>query len=300
MRLSNTLRIKENIRFTDEYFDMVPRPLDEEKKFLKINIQEDGLHESIKINTEGIVLDGHTRIEICEEISWTKLNGDPIKPKFEIKEFETKEKEREYVLKTNLMRRQLNTFQKVRLGAKLYNDNVHSRREITRYDILLVLKKHGEPVNSSVIGEELGKNRTNILAVLRGLKEDYCANFEIKTESISKKEVHYYYILPKGEEVLSKGRPEKVTLKLLGITLGVSRVYTERSVFLLNHASPNLLARLEHGEIGITRAYEELTKQDRVTKHTPKDYLRETSKVICPHCQQISTKQEWKRYNGTK
>ncbi len=286
-----------HIRFIDEYFDMVPRPLDEEKKFLKQDIQENGLHESIKINVEGIVLDGHTRIEICEEIGWVKSNGENIYPKFEVKEFETKEKESEYVLKTNLLRRQLNTFQKVRLGAKLYNDNVHSRREQTRYDILLVLKKHGFPVSSSEIARELGKNRTNVLKVLRGLKEDFCTNYEAREDGYNRKQVHYYHILPRGEEVLYKGRPMKVTLTSLGLTLGVSRVHTERSVFLLNHASPHLVNRLEHGEIGITRAYEELTKETRVKRKINKKYLKGYNKVICPHCEQVSMKKEWKIFN---
>jgi len=288
---------KLRIRFIDEYFDMVPRPLDEEKTLLRQDIKKEGLYESIKINPSGVVLDGHTRIEACEELNWTKENGEPIKAIYEVKEFKDKEEEQTYVLKTNLMRRQLNTFQKVRLGAKLYNDNVHSRREQTRYDVLLVLKKHGFPVSSSEIARELGKNRTNVLKVLRGLKEDFCANYEAREDGLNRKQVHYYHILPKGEGVLYKGRPQKVTLTSLGRTLGVSRVHTERSIFLINHAPPNMVARLEHGEIGITRAYEELTKETRIKRKINKKYLKGYNKVICPHCEQVSLKKEWKIFN---
>ena len=132
---------KLNIRFIEEYFDAVPRPLDEEKKMLKEDIQINGMQETIKINSRGIVLDGHTRIEIGEEIGWKKLNYEVIKPKFEVKEFKTNEDEREYVIKTNLMRRQLNAFQKVRIVSKLYETNPHTQREQSRYDILLAQGK---------------------------------------------------------------------------------------------------------------------------------------------------------------
>jgi len=111
---------KLHIRFTNEYFDAVPRPIDEEKKLVKEDIWINGLEEPIKINAKGIVLDGHTRIEICEELGWKKRDETPIIAKYDVKEFNTKEEEREYVIKTNLMRRQLNTFQKVKLISKLY------------------------------------------------------------------------------------------------------------------------------------------------------------------------------------
>jgi len=289
---------KLHIRFIDEYFDMVPRPIDEEKEFLKQDVKKNGLSESIKINLSGIVLDGHTRIEICEELRWTKENGESIEARYEVKEFKTKKEEQEYVLKTNLMRRQLNSFQKVRLASKLYNDNIHSRREQTRYDILLELKKHGEPVNSSTLGEKLGQHRVYVLKLLRGLKEDYCANYKIQEDHYNRKQVHYYYILPKGEEVLSKGRPQKVTLKSLGISIGVSRINTERSVFLLNHASANMITRVENGKLSISKAYMELTRKDEIKRVMRKGYLRGRSKVICPHCDQVSMKKEWKIYNG--
>ncbi len=288
-----------HIRFIDEYFDLVPRPLDEEKAFLKEDIQRDGLNESIKINPEGIVLDGHTRIEICEELGWKKLNDEPILAKYEVKEFETKDKEKEYVLKTNLMRRQLNSFQKVKLVSSLYKENPHTNREQTRYDILLELKKYGEPVNCDSLSKKAGVSRTYATGILRGLKEDFCANYEIREDHYNKKQVHYYYILPKGEEVLSKGRPEKVILKTLGRSIGVGKETTAKAIFLLNHAPPYMLARLELGEIGVMNAYTELTKKDKAKRVVPKDYLKESSKVICPHCDQVSMKKEWKIY-GTK
>ncbi len=290
---------KIRIRFTDEYFDIVPRPLDEEKAFLKEDIQIDGLNESIKINPEGIVLDGHTRIEICEELGWKKTNGEPIKSKYEVKEFETKIKEKEYVLKTNLIRRQLNSFQKVKLVSRLYKENSHTNREQTRYDILLELKKYGKPVNCNSISKKVGVSRTYATEVLRGLKEDFCSNYEIQEDHYNKKKVYYYYILPKGEEVLSKGRPEKVVFKTLSRSIGVGKETTSKAMFLLNHASPSMLTKLELGKVGVMSAYLELTKYKRVGRVIPKKYSREYNKVTCPKCNQVSMKKEWKIYNGT-
>lgn len=287
---------KLRIRFTDEYFDIVPRPLNEEKAFLKEDIHIDGLNESIKINPEGIVLDGHTRIEICEELGWKKTNGEPIKAKYEVKEFETKIKEKEYVLKTNLIRRQLNSFQKVKLVSRLYKDNPHTNREKTRYDVLLELKKYGKPVNCDTLSKKLGVSRTYATEVLRGLKEDFCANYETKEDHYNRKQVHYYYILPKGEEVLSKGRPEKVVFKTLSRSIGVGKETTAKAMFLLNHASPSMLTKLEFGKVGVMSAYLELTKYKRVGRVIPKKYSREYNKVICPKCNQASMKKEWKTY----
>ncbi len=293
---------KLHIRFIDEYFDIVPRPTPEEKHQLKEDIQIDGLLEDIKINIDGIVLDGHTRIEICEELGWTKSNEEKIKPIFEVKEFETKLKEKEYVLKTNLMRRQLNSFQKVKLVSKLYKDNSHTNREQTRYDILLELKKYGKPINCDSLSKKVGVSRTYATEVLRGLKEDFCSNYEIQEDHYNKKKVYYYYILPKGEEVLSKGRPEKVIFKTLGRSIGVGKETTAKAIFLLNHAPPYMLLKLEIGKIGVMRAYleltKEITKEDRIKRVIPKKYIGSSSKVICPHCKQISVKREWKRYNG--
>ncbi len=283
---------KLNIRFIEEYFDAVPRPLDEEKKMLKEDIQINGMQETIKINSRGIVLDGHTRIEIGEEIGWKKLNYEVIKPKFEVKEFKTNEDEREYVIKTNLMRRQLNAFQKVRIVSKLYETNPHTQREQSRYDILLELKKGGN-MTCKDIGAIIGMHKANVLKILRGLKEDYCANYDVSKEKTATAPVHLYHILPKGEEVLSKGRPSKITLKTLGKSIGVQRNYLSRAIRLLNEADDHLLRRLEGGEIGIMNAYLILTKPKTHRRINSYQYLKNESKVICPKCNQSSLKKEW-------
>jgi len=287
---------KIKVIFSEEYFDSVPRPLPEERQQLKDDIQTDGLHEDIRINTDGIVLDGHTRIEICEELGWKKSNGEPIKAKYTVKEFKDKEEERNYVIKTNLMRRQLNVFQKVRLVAKLYKENPHTQREQTRYDILLELKKHENPIKVNVIAEKLSQHRANVLRILKGLREDYCVRCEEEKISTGTHKSFLFSILPKGEEVLYKGRPSKITIKSLGKSIGVQRNYLSRAIFLINHANNTLLTKLERGEIGIMNAYVQLTKEESNARVSNSHYLKGNSKVICPHCDQVSMKKEWKTY----
>jgi len=286
---------KVQVRFKEEYFDSVPRPIEEERKLLKEDIHIKGIEEPIKVNSQGEVLDGHTRIEIGEEIGWKTREGKPIKPEFDIREFATKQEEREYVIKTNLMRRQLNAFQKVRLVAKLYNNNPHSKKEQTRYDILLVLK-NGE-ANAKKIGAELGMHKGNVLKVLRGLKEDFCVNYKIKDEDFNKttQAIHYYHILPKGEGIIWKGRPEAITLKKLGRSIGVGRDMVSRAIFLMEHANSFMLARLERGDLGIMKGYLDVTRPEK-EKHTVTSYtyLRGDSRVLCPNCGEECMKKELK------
>ncbi len=287
---------KLHIRFKEEYFDMMPRPIYDERQLLKESILEDGLTDEIKININGEVLDGHTRIEICEELGWKNPEtGKPIIAKYLVKEFKNSEKEEEYVIVTNLMRRHLNSFQKVRLASRLYvryGNGQHAVREGNRYDILVELKKHGKPVRVSVLSNGLDMARQNIWKLLIGLKEDFCVRGEEEKNPKDTGKAHLFSILPKGEEVLSKGKQQKITHESLGKSVGVGRVKVSQALYLLDNADEFVLGNLEDGKIAISKAYDIITKQNvRIKK---KHYLRRESKVICPKCEQVSYKKEWR------
>lgn len=96
------------------YKNLVPRLAPEERKALKESIQIHGQREPIVINEKGIILDGHTRFEICQDLGLT--------PKVRIEKFVTETLERGYVIEANLKRRQLNDFQKVELAQSLYHE----------------------------------------------------------------------------------------------------------------------------------------------------------------------------------
>lgn len=109
------------IRINEEYLDLVPRPSNKERDCLKQSIITDGQQLPIVVNTSGIILDGHTRFEICQELR--------LKPEYTVKKFKTKEDERKFVISTNIARRHLSTFQKVELAWEIY-ENEKKRAKI--------------------------------------------------------------------------------------------------------------------------------------------------------------------------
>ncbi len=289
---------KLHVRFSEEYYDAVPRSISDERQLVKESMLEDGLLEELKLNVEGIVLDGHTRIEIGDEIGWKRTDGKPIIPRFTVKEFETKNQERQYVIKINLMRRHLNAFQKVRLAAKLYvhyGNGQHMIREGNRYNILIELKKQSEPVRASLLGESLGMRSSNVLKLLAGLKEDFCVRREEEKNPKDTGKAYIFSILPKGEEVLSKGKPDKVTMATIGRSVGVGRVRASQIIYLMNNADHKLLDKLEKGQIAVSAAYTGLMGDG--TKVPVISGWKPYTKVICPLCDKVSMKKEWKKFD---
>ena len=84
--------------------DLVPRPDKDQIKSLKNSMLEDGQQVRIIVNPQGVILDGHTRFNICESLN--------LKPKYLIKKFNSLQKEKEFVISANLNRRQLTLFER--------------------------------------------------------------------------------------------------------------------------------------------------------------------------------------------
>lgn len=101
-------------KVNEEYLGIVPRPTKEEYKSLRDSIDVEGQKDPIVVNSQLTILDGHTRHEILCNL------GREIE--YRIKDFDSIEDERYYVVETNLNRRQLNTFQKIELSRILYED----------------------------------------------------------------------------------------------------------------------------------------------------------------------------------
>jgi ParB-like chromosome segregation protein Spo0J len=98
-------------RIDPEYKDLLPPYQPGEYEALKQSIKEDGQLEPIVISKDGRLLDGHTRLQICQELRVT--------PRFEIKNFRNKLEERKFVITVNLRRRQLNDFQRIEVSQLL-------------------------------------------------------------------------------------------------------------------------------------------------------------------------------------
>jgi N6-adenosine-specific RNA methylase IME4 len=83
----------------------------EEYEALKESIKTEGQHYPIIINKKGIILDGHHRYRICQELQHVV--------KYEMKEFSNVLEEKRFVIESNLLRRQLTTFQRIEMALPL-------------------------------------------------------------------------------------------------------------------------------------------------------------------------------------
>jgi hypothetical protein len=172
-----------NISIDEEYFDLVPRPTKEERTALKHSIMLEGVKDPIVVNEKGIVLDGHTRFEICQELSLT--------PPIRVKQFPTLEEEKRYVIESNTNRRQLNTFQKVEVYFHVFEKYRHEAEDNHRNSIH-PFKNHptGGSLKrySSLIG--VGEKRTHMAIRIIEHGSDYlkerCRNDTITINSAYK------------------------------------------------------------------------------------------------------------------
>ncbi len=85
-----------------EYSESVPPLTTEEYNSLKESIKLQGQHLPIIINKDFVILDGHHRFKICEELK--------LEPKHEIMEFPTLAHEQLFVIDCNRQRRHLSPF----------------------------------------------------------------------------------------------------------------------------------------------------------------------------------------------
>jgi len=100
-----------------EFEALVPRPTELEYQALKSSLQREGQRDPIVVNPEGTVLDGHTRFRILKEL------GMPIK--FKVLSLSDRKAEKDYVVKSSALRRNVTKFQKV----KLAQDRLKEERE---------------------------------------------------------------------------------------------------------------------------------------------------------------------------
>ena len=94
-----------------EYMALVPSLTPEEYDSLKESIKENGLYMPIITTQDGVILDGHNRFQICQELG--------IELKHAVRTFDDILLEKKFVIECNLKRRQLNDFQKIELGIPL-------------------------------------------------------------------------------------------------------------------------------------------------------------------------------------
>ncbi len=110
-----------NLIINPEYESIVPPISLPEYEELKNSIKDKGLHLPIFVNPNKVILDGHNRYRICQELG--------IEPKFEIKTFKDRFDEKDFVIEINIKRRQLNPFQLAQLAYKLEDNEKERAKE---------------------------------------------------------------------------------------------------------------------------------------------------------------------------
>ena len=207
---NGTFRIKK------EYQSLLP-PLSEiEFCLLKQSIKEDGLHIPIIINKHGVILDGHHRFRACKELGFT--------PKYYVMEFIDSLEEKQFVMESNLRRRQLGLFQKVEVGYNLED-----------------------------IEKEIAKRRMSLGGHIVGLankKENYNNNdVERRVASIDAT------LGPSGE----KGKVSQIIAK----KIGVSTATYERGRKIIEKGTEEQKSSLRRGTIGMTNVYNQIRRQEK-------------------------------------
>lgn len=69
----------------EDYYNRIPRPNNKSRFALKLSIERDGQKTPIDVNEKGVIIDGHTRFEICEELG--------IKCDFVVKKYSSEQEE---------------------------------------------------------------------------------------------------------------------------------------------------------------------------------------------------------------
>ncbi len=113
-----------------EYRSLTPRPMEDDSKGLKENIQQNGIAIPIIINTNRVILDGYVRFDISRELCIKEL---PVIRKG----FDSELKEMKFIIDVNRHRRHLNNAQKAEMALKWMEleekERAKKRQESTRF-----------------------------------------------------------------------------------------------------------------------------------------------------------------------
>lgn len=194
------------------YEKLVPKVSEDEYKSIKESIKDNGLWLPIIVNAQGIILDGHTRFQICQELE--------ITPRIAERLFENKLLEKKFVIESNLRRRQLNDYQKSELGIPLLGieKELASQRQISGMTSPSNEGKVGEATR--IVASEIGMSKSTFeraKKIIEKAPEDTKENLRAGKSTINKE----YQKLQKDEKRtlrqeeiknIQVNLPEKVTL----------------------------------------------------------------------------------------
>lgn len=119
------------IKVSEEYKELVPRPTKEQYQAIKEDIKKNGITVPLIVNDDNKLIDGFTRLRIAKELGITKV---PIQRK----SYKSKFEEKRDILTLNLNRRHLSIAQRADIGVALMDIEKESAKERkgTRTDIV--------------------------------------------------------------------------------------------------------------------------------------------------------------------
>lgn len=113
------------IKVDKELKSLVPRLNSEDYQALKENISKHGILDTLKVNADFVLLDGHTRYQIAKELNIEELPVKTLK-------FDNIWDEKEFVITANTDRRQLTKAQLAELALKLADIEKEKAKERQR------------------------------------------------------------------------------------------------------------------------------------------------------------------------
>lgn len=268
-----------------KYKDAIQRPNYDENRALDMKMIQRGQQEPIKVNRRMWILDGYERHDLLGQ------RGIPIK--YEFRDFPTEEDEYDYVVETNVMRRQLNNFQRIETMFNRYQTKKHRNTNDYRktyVDIIKAIKMGNVDVESISVStnKELVTIRNNLVTMIN----DYYLS---RKEEIGKRnnKKFVYSLMPKAEELLSK-KPNIVTTDYIGGIVGCKRFDVDKALHILNSDNEEIKNQLRNGMIKISSAFNML-KSVPINRVGEKrvDYWGKRANIECPQCHHTAPKKDF-------
>lgn len=227
-----------NIIIKEDYEKLVPPMSENEYQGLKQSIKEQGKNMiPVIINQDDILLDGHYRLKICTELG--------IEIEHQVMKFTDPLKEKMFVIETNVIRRQLNEFQRVECGFSLEeieNEGARQRKQST-------LPKKGEKGFKHPLGA--------IQPVLSSVEDTI--NDQLRQQQ-------------QPQENQDRGKIGRVS-HIIAHKIRVSHSTYERGKLIILKGTDEQKERLRKGDSSITREYnliKQKERQDQLIKQASK------------------------------
>ena len=135
-----------------KYQESIPRPSENRYNEIKTDIKQHTQQIAIIVNQDNVILDGHTRYQICQELD--------IIPKTEKRTFENKLQEERFVYSTNVKRRDLEEFVHIELLLKIHEiDDILGKQKRTS-NLVQYKDRVGTDLANSINREKINTTKT--------------------------------------------------------------------------------------------------------------------------------------------